>query len=113
MQRLGWTLTLCAASLLAGCAEKKVESATQTATSTQSSMAAPTAAVSGKAIHDAHCISCHDSGKYTRPDRKVQDFAMLAAQVRRCDANLGKPMPDAEVTSVIQYLNDEFYHFPK
>lgn len=112
MQKLGWMLTLCVASLLAGCGEKKVETVTQTATPAQS-VVAPTAAVSGKAVHDANCISCHDSGKYTRPDRKVQDFAMLTAQVRRCDANLGKPMSDAEMTSVIQYLNDEFYHFPK
>lgn len=67
----------------------------------------------GKAVHDANCISCHDSGVYTRADHKMQDFTMLSGQVRRCDANLGNRLSDDEITNVIDYLNSTYYKFPK
>lgn len=67
----------------------------------------------GKALHDAHCISCHDSGVYTRADRKMQDFAMLSAQVRRCDANIGSQLFDEDMDKIADYLNTAFYQFPK
>lgn len=68
---------------------------------------------SGKAIHDANCISCHDSGVYTRADHKMQDFTQLAAQVRRCDANLGTRLFDEDLVKVTEYLNDTYYKFEK
>lgn len=67
----------------------------------------------GKAIHDANCISCHDSGVYTRADHKMTDFAMLSGQVRRCDANLGAKLSDDDIGKVIDYLNETYYKFPK
>lgn len=68
---------------------------------------------SGKAIHDTNCISCHDSGVYTRADHKMQDFTQLAAQVRRCDANLGARLLDEDIDKVVDYLNDTYYKFEK
>ncbi|HRJ53824.1 MAG TPA: hypothetical protein PLE99_13740 [Candidatus Thiothrix moscowensis] len=67
----------------------------------------------GKVVHDANCISCHDSGVYTRADHKMKDFTMLSGQVRRCDANLGNRLSDDEITNVIDYLNSTYYKFPK
>ena len=67
----------------------------------------------GKAIHDANCISCHDSGVYTRADRKMTDLTMLAGQVRRCDANLGTKLFDEDLDSVTAFLNETYYKFPK
>ncbi|QLQ30416.1 MAG: cytochrome c [Candidatus Thiothrix singaporensis] len=64
-------------------------------------------------LHDANCISCHDSGVYTRADHKMQDYAMLSAQVRRCDANLGARLFDEDLDKVTDYLNDTYYHFAK
>lgn len=67
----------------------------------------------GKTLHDANCISCHDSGVYTRADHKMQDFAMLSAQVRRCDANIGSQLLDEDMDKLTDYLNIAFYQFPK
>jgi mono/diheme cytochrome c family protein len=67
----------------------------------------------GKAIHDANCISCHDSGVYSRADHKMTDFTMLSAQVRRCDANLGSKLFDEDMNKIADYLNETYYKFPK
>lgn len=67
----------------------------------------------GKAIHDKTCLSCHDSGVYTRPDHKMTDFAMLSGQVRRCDANLGSKLFDEDMNKIADYLNEAYYKFPK
>ena len=109
----GWTLTrdvvlfsmllgvVC--SLTACNTEKKPEQAT-----TADANAHP-----GKAIHDANCISCHDTGKYTRADRTVKDFKQLVGRVQVCDANLGAKLSEKDLTQITAYLNDTFYKFPK
>jgi mono/diheme cytochrome c family protein len=113
---------------LGACGEKKPETAAmQGATKSEQAATAPNASPAatetaqapaegmhtGKEIHDANCVSCHDSGVYTRADHKMQDFTQLDAQVRRCDANLGKPLSDADIDKVIAYLNDTYYKFDK
>ncbi|MGB0846338.1 MAG: c-type cytochrome [Thiolinea sp.] len=67
----------------------------------------------GKALHDANCISCHDTGVYTREDRKIGDFPKLLAQVKRCDANLGSRLFDEEIEQVADYLNKAHYKYEK
>ena len=67
----------------------------------------------GKALHDANCISCHDTGVYTRKDRKIGDFPKLLAQVKRCDANLGSRLFDEEIEQVADYLNKAHYKYEK
>lgn len=67
----------------------------------------------GKKIHDANCISCHDSSVYTREERRVQDFPKLLAQVRLCDANLGTSLFDEDIEQVADYLNQAYYQFKK
>jgi mono/diheme cytochrome c family protein len=67
----------------------------------------------GQAIHDANCISCHDSGVYTRADRKMTNLEMLTGQVRRCDANLGTKLFDEDLDKVTAFLNETYYKFPK
>lgn len=121
-------LSLALIFTLVACGEKKEETsnpetakpAEQAATPANSTPeAASTAQASaagdhpGKAIHDANCISCHDAGVYTRADRKMQDFSMLSAQVRRCDANLGSKLFDEDMDKVTDFLNEAYYHFPK
>ena len=102
---------------LAGCAEKP-DAAAKPMEQAVAPSSPPQATVAvgghpGKAIHDASCISCHDSGVYSRTDRKMTDFTMLAAQVRRCDANLGTKLFDEDLNNVTAYLNETFYKFPK
>jgi len=31
----------------------------------------------GKALHDAHCLRCHDTAIYTRKDRKIRPLLRL------------------------------------
>ena len=76
--------------------------------------AAPAAAAdvqAGKKLHDQHCMQCHDSGVYTREDRRVNSLDALHKQVRRCDASLGLRWFDQDVESVVKYLNQTWYNF--
>jgi cytochrome c5 len=111
-------LPLLALSLaLNACGEKKPAAPDAAKPAAALSEAAPVTAapsnLSGKELHDANCISCHDSSKYTRADHKMQDFAMLSAQVKRCDANLGAKLFDEDIDKIINYMNDTYYKFPK
>ncbi len=65
----------------------------------------------GRALHDQHCLKCHDSSVYTRPDRRVKDLAGLRKQVQRCELSLGLTWFDQDIDHVVEYLNDNFYHF--
>lgn len=65
----------------------------------------------GKKLHDQHCMQCHDSGVYTREDRRVNSLAGLTKQVRRCEQSLGLKWFDQDIENVVQYLNQNHYHF--
>ena len=98
---------------LTACGEKQTNTAAIPANAPPTATTQAASTLSGKELHDANCISCHDTSKYTSPERKMQDFAMLAGQVRRCDANLGAKLFDEDIDKIIAYLNDSFYKFPK
>jgi mono/diheme cytochrome c family protein len=65
----------------------------------------------GDDLHFEHCTGCHDSGVYTRDNRKVGDLARLGQQVRFCKDTIGAAWFDDEVDDVIEYLNATYYHF--
>ncbi|MEJ2141873.1 MAG: cytochrome c [Gammaproteobacteria bacterium] len=72
----------------------------------------------GKSLHDGNCINCHaklvggdGTAIYTREDRKIESYAALNKQVRRCRDSLGMPWPEDQIIDVITYLNKSFYHF--
>ncbi len=65
----------------------------------------------GDELHLDNCTGCHDSGVYTRPDRKVTSLPRLGTQVRFCRDNLGITWFDDEVADVVHYLNTEYYKF--
>jgi mono/diheme cytochrome c family protein len=74
----------------------------------------------GQALHEANCVGCHvnmtggdGSLLYTRAQRRVQSLAGLESQVRRCESNLGLQWFDDDILAVVDYLNTEFYKFPK
>jgi mono/diheme cytochrome c family protein len=73
---------------------------------------------SGKALVDRDCVGCHaqrfagdPDQMYRRPDRNVKTPAQLLAQVRACNANLGKGYFPDEEEHIAAYLNLEFYKF--
>ncbi len=65
----------------------------------------------GANLHLQNCTGCHDSGIYTRTDRRVTSLPRLGTQVRFCRDNLGITWFDDEVADVVHYLNTEYYKF--
>jgi hypothetical protein len=65
----------------------------------------------GQQLHDKHCMKCHDTGVYTREDRRVANQDALVKQVKRCELNLGLQWFDSDVNDVVQHLNQSFYQF--
>ncbi|MCP4472355.1 MAG: cytochrome c [Gammaproteobacteria bacterium] len=65
----------------------------------------------GNDLHFEYCTGCHDSGVYTRADRKMGDLAQLGKQVRFCQNAVDATWFDDEVDDVIEYLNATYYHF--
>ncbi|MGB5306434.1 MAG: cytochrome c [Gammaproteobacteria bacterium] len=65
----------------------------------------------GASLHQKFCTSCHDSGVYTRADRKVTTLEGLQTQVGRCDQSLGLKWFDDDIADVAAYLNQSHYHF--
>ena len=65
----------------------------------------------GQELHAANCTSCHDSGVYTRQNRRVNSLDTLRKQVRRCERAQGLRWFDDQLESVVQYLNQTYYRF--
>ena len=55
--------------------------------------------------------SCDGTEVYSRPNPRVKSLDKLAAQVRRCDANVGTGLFDEDIDAVVKYLNVNFYKF--
>jgi len=66
-----------------------------------------------KAYHDGNCTRCHDTGVYTREDRRVRSYPMLEAQVARCDANLATKLFPDDLELLTDHLNTDYYKFAK
>jgi hypothetical protein len=69
--------------------------------------------IDAKSFVHEKCSSCHDSSIYTRKNRRVDSLSRLNSQVRMCDAQLGTNLFDEDVTAIVNYLNDNYYHFDK
>jgi mono/diheme cytochrome c family protein len=84
-----------------------------TAAETAGAPGAPAAAEHTKALGlvTEHCVKCHGSEVYTRPDRKVTSRDGLERQVRRCETALELTWFDEDIAGVAGYLNQQYYHF--
>lgn len=65
----------------------------------------------GADLHFTNCTGCHDESVYTRADRRVQSLDKLRAQVRFCKNSLELAWFDEDVEDVVEYLNENYYHF--
>jgi mono/diheme cytochrome c family protein len=66
----------------------------------------------GQQLHDQHCLSCHGTNVYTRPNRMIHSLDQLKAQVGRCIKGAAKAHLTPEQTAAVtDYLNKTFYHF--
>ena len=68
-------------------------------------------AVQGKILQDQSCTGCHDTSVYSRPNKRIKTFAALQGQVTRCKKPAGAEWSNQETMDVVEYLNNDFYHF--
>jgi cytochrome c553 len=81
-------------------------------------MVAPTAAPAfaaniehGKTLVEQHCTRCHDTGVYSRPDRRIGSLDALKNQVKRCELSQSLHWPQPNIDDVVAYLDAAFYKF--
>jgi hypothetical protein len=73
--------------------------------------ALPGDGVDGQRLHDANCVSCHDSSVYTRSNRTIRSLDALQQQISGCEHLVKKEFSSTETQNLVKYLNDRFYHF--
>lgn len=66
----------------------------------------------GKSLHNERCTKCHSDSVYTRQDRQVKTLQALSNQVNGCMKGAAKAQwTPIETSSVIEYLNTNYYKF--
>jgi mono/diheme cytochrome c family protein len=65
----------------------------------------------GQRLHDANCLSCHDTSIYTRKDRAIHSLDALKHQVEGCGHLAKKEFSAAQRQDIVKYLDERFYHF--
>lgn len=73
--------------------------------------ALPGDSADGKRLHDANCMTCHDTSVYTRKDHAVRSLDALKQQLQGCSHMAQKQFSASEAENIMKYLNDHFYHF--
>ncbi len=73
--------------------------------------ALPGDGAAGQRLHEANCVSCHDTSVYTRQNRQVRSLDALKQQLEGCGHVANKEFSPAETQNIIKYLNEHFYHF--
>jgi mono/diheme cytochrome c family protein len=71
----------------------------------------PGNAASGKKLHAANCVGCHDDKVYTRSPRRVNSVGGLIGQVEFCNQQLKKGLSKDQLNDLIAYLNQTYYKF--
>ena len=71
----------------------------------------PGDAKNGKALHDKQCTACHDTGVYTRADRKMKNVEAMIGKVQGCIRQTGANLDAGQANDVIKYLDESFYKF--
>ena len=66
----------------------------------------------GERLVVVNCTSCHDTGVFSRADRKILSLGALKAQLASCGHGAKKEFSAAQTDSIVKYLNERFYHFP-
>jgi hypothetical protein len=65
----------------------------------------------GGKLHSENCQGCHDSGVYTRADRRVKSVEGLMAQVEMCNSNLRRGLVKSQRDDLVKFLNERYYQF--
>lgn len=74
-------------------------------------------AENGKELHDESCIDCHmmpeHTALYTQQERKLDSLHRLGGQVSACTQILNITWFPEDERDVVEYLNNNYYKFPK
>ncbi len=73
----------------------------------------PPVAARGELLYATHCQACHTTQVHWRAKRLAKDWAALAAQVERWQANARLGWSGEDIDAVTRYLNARFYRFPE
>jgi len=73
--------------------------------------ALPGDAAAGKKLHDSACMSCHNDSVYTRKDRHITTLDGLREQMNACGHMSNVTLSKEQVTNLVKFLNEQFYHF--
>lgn len=65
----------------------------------------------GDDLHFDNCTGCHQEEIYTQDNRNVQSMERLGLQVRFCKDTLELSWFDEDVADVVEFLNQNYYHF--
>lgn len=75
--------------------------------------ALPGDAAEGKRLHDANCMACHDTGVYTRKDRKMRSVDAVRQHMQSCSHMAKLSLSAAQEQHLLKFLNEQFYRFPQ
>lgn len=66
----------------------------------------------GKLLYENHCTTCHDSTVSIRARHKARSLTDVRYWISRWNQHLNLEWSESEIHDVIDYLNQNFYHFP-
>jgi mono/diheme cytochrome c family protein len=73
--------------------------------------ALPGDSAQGKKLHDANCVSCHNTSVYTRKNHQIKSLDALSQQLNECTHAAKVTLTEDEQKSIVKYLNEQFYQF--
>jgi len=69
-------------------------------------------ATRGAKLHD-DCLGCHGTELYVPPRAKIKTLAALKKETERWNDRMNPKFSRQEVDDLVEYLNRDFYKFPK
>jgi len=66
----------------------------------------------GRALHETHCLMCHDSVAYKRDKKIANTYEEVRAQVVRWQTNSGLSWSNEDIDYVAMYLAKTYYKIP-
>ena len=73
--------------------------------------ASPLQAEKGKELFEDKCTRCHSTELFTREDRSVKTLEVLNTRVKVCSIAAEAEWADDKISTVVEYLNKNFYKF--
>jgi mono/diheme cytochrome c family protein len=65
----------------------------------------------GRALHDRHCLSCHEASVYSRSNRYVKSLKQLKRETKRWSGQSNPRLKNKEIEEIVDYLNRAYYQF--